>query len=79
MNFDFCTISPGWWLAIVIASLLGGATEARAKASIDAAFGAGNKAYAISISYLRPGSEALTATDRANIAEAIMRRIKPKP
>jgi hypothetical protein len=25
MHFDFCTISPGWWLVIVIASLLGGA------------------------------------------------------
>jgi hypothetical protein len=56
--------------------------EATAKRLIDAAIGAGAKAEAISRKFLRPGQNeverTLTAKDRANIAEAIMRRIKSK-
>jgi hypothetical protein len=56
-------------------------TFGTAKRLIDSAVGAGAKAEAISRRYLRPGKEQLvkdrTAADRANIAEAIIRRISP--
>jgi hypothetical protein len=54
-------------------------TELSAKRRIDAASGAGAKAIAITLSYLRPDPKRRSnfAADRANIAEAIMRRVRP--
>ena len=50
----------------------------RAKQSINAAPSAGEKARLISLTYLKPASKEFTARDRANIAEAIMRRVRPR-
>lgn len=50
--------------------------ERSAKLAIDAASGAGDKAFVISMRYLRPASKELTATARANLAEAILRKAR---
>lgn len=54
-------------------------TEKGKKAEIDAVRGAGGKAYVITRRFLRPDPKRAEkfATDRANIAEAIMRRVRP--
>lgn len=54
-----------------------GHTEKGAKKKIDSANGAGAKAYAISLYFLRPGAKVKAAIDRANLAEAILRRNSP--
>ncbi len=48
--------------------------EKRKKVLIDAAIGAGNKAYVITTEYLRPSKKYIKAASRANLAEAILRR-----
>ena len=47
-----------------------------AKRKIDAAVGAGDKAHAIAMYYLRPAHKQVRAIERANLAEAIIRRVK---
>jgi hypothetical protein len=51
-------------------------TERPAKARIDAAVSAGDKAHAISSAYLRPFEKERQAAERSNLAEAIARRAK---
>jgi Phage tail lysozyme len=53
-------------------------SERGAKKRIDSAAGAGAKAHAIAIHYLRPSIREVRGIDRANIAEAIAREVRAR-